>query len=282
MILSFSRCVTTFRNSIQHFPLHKGQQQQQQQQLQQVQAVPPPVTQAQTLFAQTPATISANIIDYGATVGIKLYKMAGEKLKADFDLEASKFPQFTNNLHSHAVEQGWIATILTFNVLYLLRNYDPLQCADILAYIATYVFRNAQSVQFSVNLFNWLEAKLTSEARNTLYADRYTFKVKFSEISALQPQPNANPLIASNPDDEFHDGVLFLWAIINCTMAQTNATVTAMLDQLGSMPTIMEEAKNDIKTFNTSVRILLNHYTANRREEYDSTILINALFKTYH
>jgi hypothetical protein len=42
--------------------------------------------QAQTPFAQTPATISAKIIDYGSTAGIKLYKVAGEKLKADFDL----------------------------------------------------------------------------------------------------------------------------------------------------------------------------------------------------
>jgi hypothetical protein len=47
------------------------------------------------------------------------------------------------------------------------------------------------------------------------------------------------------------------------------------------MMTIMEEAKNDIKVFNTNIRSLLNEYTANRREEYNDTILINALFKAY-
>ena len=63
-------------------------------------AVQPPVAPAQTAFAQTPATAIANIINYESTAGIKLYKMAGENLKADFNLEASKFPQFTDNLHS--------------------------------------------------------------------------------------------------------------------------------------------------------------------------------------
>jgi hypothetical protein len=43
----------------------------------------------------------------------------------------------------------------------------------------------------------------------------------------------------------------------------------------------MEDSKHDIKQFNTSVRTLLNQYTANRRHEYDETILINSLFSSY-
>jgi hypothetical protein len=258
----------------------QANQQLQQQQLQQVQAAPQQAAQPAP-FAQTPATVSANYIDYQSTAGIKLYKMAGEKLKSEFDLEASKFPQFTDLLHSRAVEQGWQATILTINGLYLLRNYGSLSRADILAFIATYAFREGRLVQNSVNLFNCLESTLTPEALNILYADRHVFTVKYSEISAMQPTPNPNPMANGNPDDEFRDGVLFLWAIINRTTAQTNATVTSILDQLSSMTTIMEESKNDIKVFNTSVRSLLNQYTANKREEYNSTILINALFKAY-
>jgi hypothetical protein len=110
-----------------------------------------------------------------------------------------------------------------------------------------------------------------------MYADRHLFTVKLLEVNELI-------LLAANhiqgkPDDKFRDGVLFLWAIIHRTTAQTNATISANLDQLGSMTTIMEEAKNEIKVYNTNIYSLLNEYTANQQEEYNDTILINALFK---
>jgi hypothetical protein len=109
-------------------------------------AVQPPVAPAQTAFAQTPATATANIINYESTAGIKLYKMSGEKLKADFNLEASKFPQFTDNLQSRAVEQGWTTTILTVAGMDILRNYGAISRDAILSMVLAYVFHpNAMS-----------------------------------------------------------------------------------------------------------------------------------------
>jgi hypothetical protein len=134
-------------------------------------AVQPPVAPAQTAFAQTPATATANIINYESTAGIKLYKMAGEKLKADFNLEASKFPQFTDNLHSRAVEQGWTTTILTVAGMYILRNYGAISRDAILSMVLAYALCPERNVQNSVNLFNCLEATLTPDALNTMYAD---------------------------------------------------------------------------------------------------------------
>jgi hypothetical protein len=66
--------------------------------------------------------------------------MAGENIKADFNLKASKFPQFTDNLHSQAVEQGWITTILRVAGIYILRSYGAISRDAILSMVLAYAF----------------------------------------------------------------------------------------------------------------------------------------------
>jgi Ni,Fe-hydrogenase I large subunit len=113
---------------------------------------------------------------------------------------------------------------------------------------------------------------------NTMYAERQLYTI--TRISVRMANPGIN-VPQGNDDDEFRYGVLLLWTIINRTTAQANATISAIINQLVRMNNLMEENKNDIKAFNTAVRTLLNQYLANRRNEYDKTILINSLFLAY-
>jgi hypothetical protein len=57
---------------------------------------------------------------------------------------------------------------------------------------------------------------------------------------------------------------MFLWTIINRTMSMTTATVSVIINHIFNLPTLMQEASNDVTAFNTKVRKLLNAYYANK------------------
>jgi hypothetical protein len=240
-----------------------------------------PAAPAAPTFALGPATISGNIIDYSTPAGIKLYKMAGEKLKEDFDLDTNHFHSFIDNLNSRAIEQGWEQGLLVVQQsgtgMYILQNYGTLTYASVLAHANTYAFQDQRLAQNSTNLFNCLEASLTKEAMATMYAEKHLYTLTRGAVRLATPTLP----VGGNDSDVYRDGLLMLWAVINRTTAQTNATISAIINQLTRMNTIMEDSKHDIKQFNTNVRTLLNQYTANRRHEYDETILINSLFSSY-
>jgi ABC-type transporter Mla subunit MlaD len=241
-----------------------------------------PAPAQQPTFALGPATLTGTFIDYNTPAGIKLYKMAGDKLKSDFDLETSKFPRFIDNLNSRAIEQGWNSLLAVPHGgidMNILRNYGTITYPSILAHANSYAFQDVRLAQNSTNLFNCLEATLTDDAMATIYAEHHIYTLKRGSVRASQPVGTNYP--AGNDTDEFRDGLLLLWTVINRTTAQTNATISAIINQLTRMNSIMEESKHDIKQFNTTVRTLLNSYVANRRHEYDETILINSLFASY-
>ena len=248
-----------------------------------VAGAPPAVAApAAPTFALAPATVTNAFIDYSTPAGIKLFKMAGEKLKSDFDLETSNFTSFVDNLHSRSIEQGWDKALLLvtqdgtdYNIL---KNYGTLTHASMLTHANTYAFQESRLAQNSTNLFNCLEATLTKEALATVNAEQHLFTLKRISVVAANP---AGAVPGGADNDEFRCGLLLLWSIINRTTAQTNATISAIINQLTRMNNIMEEHKHDIKQFNTAIRTLLNSYVANRRHEYDQTILINSLFNAY-
>jgi hypothetical protein len=164
----------------------------------------------------------------------------------------------------------------------MLRNYGTLTLPSVLAHAQAYAFTNQRQAQDSNNLFKCLESTLTEAAMRTMYAERHLYTLTRREVAAARAGVAGAPAtLPGNDEDEFRDGVLMLWAIINRTTAQTNATISAIINQLTRLNNIMEESKHDIKAFNTSIRDLLNQYVANRRHEYDQTILINSLFSAY-
>jgi hypothetical protein len=249
-------------------------------------AAQPPAAVAQPaappVFSLGPATISGTFIDYSTQSGIKLYKMAGEKLKSDFDLETTQFSRFVDNLNSRAIEQGWgslLAVPHGGTNMNVLRNYGSITYNSVLAHAQSYAFQNVRLAQNSTNLFNCLEATLTNDATATVNAEHHIFTLKRAAVVATQPAGTVYPAGAAT--DEFRDGLLLLWVIINRTNAQTNAAISAIINQLTRMNSIMEDSKHNIKEFNTTVRTLLNQYVANRQHQYDETILINSLFSSY-
>jgi hypothetical protein len=74
---------------------------------------------------------------------------------------------------------------------------------------------------------------------------------------------------------------MFLWTIINRTTAMTTATLSVLIDQIFNLPSLMQETNNDVQAFNTKVRKLQNAYYANKREQFDETVLLNSLAKAY-
>lgn len=231
-------------------------------------------------FALAPATVSGAFIDYSTPAGIKIFKMAGEKLKSEFDLETNNFTSFVDNLHSRAIEQGWDKALLLvtqdgtdYNIL---KNYGTLTHASALTHANKYAFQESRLAQNSTNLFNCLEATLTKEALAIVNAEQHLFTLTHGNVVLANPAVGAVPAGAAT--DEFRCGLLLLWSIINRTTAQTNATISAIINQLTRMNNIMEEQKHDIRQFNTSIRTLLNSYVANhllriRRDHPDQLIV---------
>jgi hypothetical protein len=95
-------------------------------------------------------------------------------------------------------------------------------------------------------------------------------------VNAILPPGNQ---LQGNAEDEYQDGVLFLWCILNRTAPQTNATVMTIVRQLYRKNNIMEEVKYDVLAFNTKIRLLLNQYVANTGSEFDRKILLTSLFE---
>lgn len=54
-------------------------------------------------FAYSSATVSNDVIDYKTPAGIKLYKLAGDKLKTEFDLDSNQFTLFLDRQSSYKV-----------------------------------------------------------------------------------------------------------------------------------------------------------------------------------
>lgn len=84
-----------------------------------------------------------------------------------------------------------------------------------------------------------------------------------------------------NDDENISNGVLFLWSIVNHTTAKTNATISVIIEQLTNLPSLMTEVNSDINAFNTNVCSLVNSYYSNKRESYDSEVLLQSLFRAY-
>jgi hypothetical protein len=199
-------------------------------------------------------------------------------LKTEFDLSSAKQPQFMEELDRRCTKQGYKGTILTINGVYFLRNYGTFTYDAIMAHVCTYAFQEDREEQDATALLYCLDDTLSSSAHATLNAERYKYTITRAQVNAtLGP----NNQIQGNPDDEYQDGVLFLWCILNRTAPQTPATISVIIRQLGRLNNIMEESKSDILAFNTKTRSLLNQYVANTGHEYDKMILLTSLFEAY-
>jgi hypothetical protein len=248
--------------------------------LQQAAAAQQPAAQAQPQFARTPATATTTMIDYRSKIGLEVFKMGSEKLKSDFDLSSTNQPQFMEEIDRRSVKQGWKGTILDVNGTYFIRSYGTFTYDMILAHVCQYAFQSDREEQDATSLQICLEDTLTSSALATINAERSKYTLTRAQVNAHRAATQL-PQIQGNANDEYQDGVLFLWCILNRTAPQTNVTISTIIRQLMRLNNIMEDEKFDILAFNTKVRLLLNQYVANTGHEYDKSILLNGLFEAY-
>jgi hypothetical protein len=204
--------------------------------------------------------------------------MGSEKLKSEFDLSSTKQAHFMEELDRQCVKQSFQGTILTINGVYFLRNYGTFTYAMILAHVMAYSFRSNREEQDATSLLNCLEDTLIPSDLDIINSERSKYTLTRAQVNATLSPGNQ---LQGNADDEYQDGVLFLWCILNRTAPQTNATVTTIVRQLYRINNILEEAKYDVFVFNTKVRLLLNQYVANTGSEFDRTILLTSLFEAY-
>lgn len=245
-----------------------------QQAAQQVQQQAAPVVQ----FAYSPAATNLNaLINYSTTAGIKMYKQATEGLAIKHDLDAEHLNRFLESLRSRAIEQAWDNGILQItqggNRMSMIENYGSITHQSVINHTNAYAFQNQRAAQDANNLFKCLEASLTEDALNTLYAEKDIYTVQRGDV------PSAP--IGGNDEEKIRDGVLFLWSIINHTTAKTNATISVIVEQLTNLPSLMTEVNSDVNAFNTNVRSLVNSYYSNKRETYDNKVLLQSLFRAY-
>jgi hypothetical protein len=111
-----------------------------------------------------------------------------------------------------------------------------------------------------------LNDTLSSAALATINAERSKYTLTRAQVNTICATAQL-PQIQGNANDEYQDGVLFLWCILNRTAPQTNVTISTRIRQLMNLNNIMEEGKCDILAFNTKVRLLLNQYIANTGHE---------------
>jgi hypothetical protein len=248
--------------------------------LQQAAAAQQQAAPAQTPFARTPATATTTMIDYRSKIGLEVFRMGSEKLKSEFDLSSTKQPQFMEEIDRRSVKQGWKSTILNINGVYFIRSYGTFTYDMVLTHVCLYAFQSDREEQDATSLQICLEDTLSSSALATINAERSRYTLTRAQVNAQRATAQL-PQIQGNANDEYQDGVLFLWCILNRTAPQTNVTISTIIRQLMRLNNIMEEGKYDILAFNTKVRLLLNQYVANTGHEYDRAILLNGLFEAY-
>lgn len=143
-----------------------------------------------------------------------------------------------------------------------IMDYGSITQQSVINHIHAYAFQNRRVAQDANNLFKCLEASLTEDALNTLYAEK--------EIYTLWHRDVLTAPHSGNDEERIRDGILFLWLIINHTTAKTNATISVIIEQLTNLPSLMTEVNSDINAFNTNVLSLVNSYYSNKRESYDN------------
>jgi hypothetical protein len=241
----------------------------------------PPAQPAATpvAFAYSPGTAGnvASLIDYTTTSGAKIQRTATEKLSVEHNLDKENLYDFLEALRSRAIACNWYGTILQIpqdgQNLNPIENYGVLTKEAVDRKVKTFIFHNTREAQDDYNLFACLEASLSKEAKATLYAESSMYTYTASDV------PGAAPGVT--PTEKQRSGLMYLWTLINRTTAMTTATISVILEQLNNLPSVMQEANNDVTSFNSKVRKILTSYYANKRESYNETALLHNLAKAY-
>ena len=217
-------------------------------------------------WARTPATSTADIIDYSTKYGQTVYYKAVAPLDLDskFDCSKGKLHHFLGLLEVRALETGWTDTILAIlvdsnNVMgptkNFFRSYGTHSLEHLRDQARHYHPAHSRASQESFQLYKCLYESLTPEGRNKVTMLKKQYMIGDEQV-----------------------GVLFLKLIISKSSTQSNATSMSIRKKLNRLGEYIENIDFNIVNFNEYVAELLEGLESMGQK---STDLLPNLFDAY-
>ena len=210
------------------------------------------------IFARTPALAKVGLLNYGTSGGMKIYNSAIAGITMKYSWNAIDLHLFLKNVKERAQAFGWQA-ILNIpkdgETKNLIDQYGLLTLEDITAHAATYENAVNTDAQNSSQMYYFLYASLSEEAKLMIIADYDDYVVE------------------TEGGIKVCNGASFLKVIIRNTTVDTRATVFHIRENLNNLEAKMLDISYDIKVFNQYVTSQVKQLAA--RGEISSDLLIN-------
>ena len=209
-------------------------------------------------FARTPALAKVGLLDYGTSEGMKIYNAAIAGITMKYSGNAIDLHLFLKNVKERAQAYGWQA-ILNIpkdgETKNLIDQYGLLDLEDVMNHAATYENAVNRDAQNSSQMYYFLYASLSEEAKLMIIADYDDY--------VFETEGGTN--VCNGPS--------FLKVIIRNTTVDTRATVFHIRENLNNLEAKMLDISYDIDVFNQYVTSQVEQLAA--RGETSSDLLIN-------
>lgn len=233
--------------------------------LPQLQQAPPapaaPAAPVAPMFALSPATAVANIIDYSTKAGTEVYTTNTAELKTVFSIEKPNITVFLNELKTRSTEAKWndpnIFDIPVGNTTKnLLTEFGQATIEQCINHTHTYLGQHTRTAQNNYQLYVCLSKTLDADSKSILEQDEECYM-----------------------HNGTYDGVTFLKLILNKVSASTRATASVVRAKLSRLKEyIKEDAAEDVAMFNVYVKTQVRTL---RSVGQESTDLLENIFSAY-
>lgn len=213
-------------------------------------------------FARTPALANVGVINYATSEGMKIYNAAVTGLFNKYNGKANEMHIFLKNVKERSQTFGWnniLQVPKDGGTLNLIDQYGIISLTDVQAHARTYESVNGRDAQNSSQMYNFLYASISDEAKLMVLSDHNDYTLM------------ANGMQVNN-------GPCFLRVLIRNTTVDTRSTVYHIRENLNNLETHIVEITYDIEAFNLYVTHQVEQLAA--RGESSSDLLIN-LFGAY-
>lgn len=229
------------------------------------------------VFSPTPGQLERGVIDWNSKRGKKIYETASRSLFDEgekFDCSSDKLKTLLEKLDDRAHTfywQGRKDTILEIpkdlkktkkKHINLLKGFARLSYEHLYKYEKNYISRPVRQAQDTAMLYDCLMNSLST--------------VGIEKIQNYKKEYYLGPF--DKDGDTWKSGILLLKIIIRESYIDSRAKVSAIRNQMASLPTYIEEVGYDIIKFNDRVNTLVAEL---RAHGHTSTDLLVNLLRSY-
>jgi hypothetical protein len=213
-------------------------------------------------FARTPALANVGVLNYSTNEGMKIYNAAVAGLSTKYNGNTSDMHIFLKNIKERGQSFGWHRILEipkggdTFN---LIDQYGLVSLSEIQDHANVYEAANGRDAQNSSQMYNFIYASITDEAKLMVLSDFADYTLVINGIQVT-------------------NGPCFLKVLIRNTTIETRSTVFHLRENLNNLENYMVEITYNIDNFNLYVTTQVEQLAA--RGESSSDLLIN-LFAAY-